>query len=398
MTIPGDSFQQKLISVERNINVGNWEITSHALTPDCPTAWSVRKFALHGGKQEGVEIILINNGKLQMSIIPTRGMGVLRVNMGDVRLGWDSPVEEVVHPSYINLHTRGGLGWLDGFNEWLCRCGLAFCGHPGTDKFIDNVGNEETMELTLHGKIANLPAREVEVQVDRKPPFRITVRGRVDEKMMFGPQLELWTEISTEPGSSRFRVADRIANRGSRDQEFQILYHTNFGRPLLEKGSRFFAPVKRLAPFNDRAAGGLDSYAGYDGPTPGFIEQVYCFQLLAGKDGKTVMLLANRARDRAVSLTYSLDELPYFTLWKNTASERDGYVTGLEPGTGYPYNRSVERRSGRVPMLAPGASRSITLDFEIHTGMEEVNAATGRIAEIQGDQKTLVEDQPPAAE
>ncbi len=395
MTINAQPFQQRLISVERNLNVGNWEMTSQALTPDCPFPWSVRKFALHGGKQEGVDLILVDNGKLQMTIIPTRGMGVLRVNLGDVRLGWDSPVKEVVHPAFVDLKSRGGLGWLEGFNEWLCRCGLEFCGHPGEDKFITNVGEEATMELTLHGKIANLPAQEVEVVIDRKPPYRITVRGRVDERMFYGPKLELQTEISTKPGSSNFRISDVISNRGDQDQEFQILYHTNYGRPLLEEGSTFQAPVERITPFNGRASEGMADYSKYAGPTAGFIEQVYCLRLRAGEDGQTVTLLANRAGDRAVSLAYSPEELPYFTLWKNTVTEKEGYVTGLEPGTGFPYNRRVERKFGRVPKLAPGASRNFTIDFGIHVGAEQVKAVSSRITAIQGGREPQVDARPP---
>src|SRR5262249_50030798 len=154
------------------------------------------------------DVIVVDNGKLRFTVIPTRGMGILAVTMGDFRLGWDSPVKEVVHPQFINLQARGGLGWLDGVNEWLCRCGLESNGSPGPDKFINNVGDEATMELTLHGKIANLPAQEVEVVVDREAPFRMRIRGRVDERMFYGPKLELQTEISTEPGASTLRVAD----------------------------------------------------------------------------------------------------------------------------------------------------------------------------------------------
>ncbi len=388
------AFRQILTSVDRTVWIDSWEITGRALTPDCPVAWSVRKRTLHGGKQEGVDVILVDNGTLQMTIIPTRGMGILRVTQGDVRLGWDSPVKEVVHPAYVNLHSRGGLGWLDGFNEWLCRCGLEFCGHPGTDAFITNTGDEATMDLTLHGKIANLPAQEVEVAVDQAPPYRIYVRGRVDERMFYGPKLELRTEISTEPGSNRFRITDVISNRGGQKQEFQILYHSNYGRPLLEKGSTFLAPAERITPFNDRAAEGTAGYDTYAAPTPGFIEQVYCMRLRAGSDGTTTAMLANRAKDRAVSLTYAPEELPCFTLWKNTVTEAEGYVTGLEPGTGFPYNRRIERKYGRVPTLEPGASRTVTIDFGIHRGIEEVQAVSRRIAAIQGDRKPQVDAEP----
>ena len=155
----------------------------------------------------------MDNGKLRFTVCPTRGMGLLSAQVGDVRLGWDSPVKEIVNPRNINLSARGGLGWLDGFNEWVVRCGLESNGHPGTDKFIDTTGQEGTMELTLHGKIANIPASEVEVIVEQEAPYRIHIRGRVDERMFHGPKLELQTDISTEPGSTALRIADVVTNR-----------------------------------------------------------------------------------------------------------------------------------------------------------------------------------------
>src|SRR6266852_1483682 len=211
-TVRAEPYRETLTSVAKNANVVEWKVTGKEVTPGCPTTWSIRKYPLHGGKQEGVELVVLDNGKLQITLCPTRGMGVLSVNMGDVRLGWDSPVKEIVHPKHINLSARGGLGWLDGFNEWMCRCGLESNGHPGTDKFINNVGDEATMDLTLHGKIAHLPAQEVEVVVDREAPYRLRIRGLVHERMFMGPKLALQTELSTEPGSSTFRITDEITN------------------------------------------------------------------------------------------------------------------------------------------------------------------------------------------
>jgi hypothetical protein len=389
-----EPFRKILISSGQNVRVDQAEITAKDATPKCPVKWSVQKRTLHGGKQEGVDLVVIDNGKLQIAVIPTRGMSVLSATLGDVRLGWDSPVKDVVHPQFINLNARGGLGWLDGFNEWLCRCGLESNGGPGPDRFINNIGDEAVMELTLHGKIANLPAQEVELVVDREPPHRIRLRGRVDERMLFGPKLELQTEISTEPGSNTFRIADVVTNRGTQPQEFELLYHTNFGRPLLEEGSRFLAPIERVTPYNDRAAKAVATWNSYAGPTPGFIEQVYLLRPLADKDGQTVLLLQNKAGDRAASISYSLKELPYLTLWKNTAAVNDGYVTGLEPGTNYPNHRAIERKAGRVPKLAGDASHAMTIDFGIHAGKDEVQRMADRIKVIQGDRKPMVEDKP----
>ena len=388
-----EHFQKTLISARDGVRVDTLEISGRDVTPQSP-GWSVRKLTLHGGKQEGVEVIVVDNGKLQFTVVPTRGMGVLSVTCGDVRLGWDSPVKEVVHPQHINLQSRGGLGWLEGFNEWLVRCGLESNGHPGTDKFINNVGDEATMELTLHGKIANIPASEVEVVVDAAPPHRIRVRGRVDERMFYGPKLELQAEISTEPGSNSFRVSDAVTNRGGDTQEFELLYHSNYGRPLLEEGATFLAAAARVTPFNDHAAKSIADYATYTGPKLGFTEQVYCIRPLADGDGRTLIALQNKARDRAVSLEFAVKDLPFVTLWKNTNAEGEGYVTGLEPGTNFPNNRRIERKLGRVPKLAPGASHSATIDFTIHSGADDVRRMQERIAAIQGTAKPALDSAP----
>jgi galactose mutarotase-like enzyme len=377
-----EPFRQVLISTKENLRVETFEIKGHDVTPDSPN-WSIQKLTLHGGKQQGVDLIIVDNGKLQFTVIPTRGMSVLSVQCGDVRLGWDSPVKEVVHPAFINLQNRGGLGWLEGFNEWLVRCGLESFGPPGTDRFINDTGEEVTNELTLHGKIGNIPASEVEVIVDTAPPYRIRLRGRVEERAMFGPQLELQTEISTEPGASTFHISDSVTNRGAQSQEFQLLYHVNYGPPLLEEGSIFVVPVAQITPINDYSAQDIENYATYAEPTTGFREQVYCMQLLADAEGQTLVMLQNQARDRAASMAFSTEELPFFTLWKNTSAESDGYVTGLEPGTGFPNPRQIEREQGRIPQLAPGATCSFRLDFGIHISEAETQNVAARIAAIQ---------------
>ena len=129
--------------------------------------------------QAGVDVVEVNNGKLRFTVVPTRGMNVHELYCGDVRLGWNSPVTELVNPLFINPADRGGLGWLDGFNEWMTRCGYEFAGHPGEDG--------EKM-LTLHGKASNLPASKVEVFLKDN---RLHVRGRVEEKMFKFVNLEM---------------------------------------------------------------------------------------------------------------------------------------------------------------------------------------------------------------
>jgi galactose mutarotase-like enzyme len=351
---------------------------------------SVTRTRLSGGKQDGVELLTIDNGRIQITVIPTRGMSVYEVRQGDIRLGWNSPVEEIVHPRHINLESRGGLGWLEGFNELMVRCGLEYAGHPGTDTFTNNTGDEASMDLTLHGKIGNIPASTVEVIVDNKAPHRIRIRGAVYEKFFYGPKLKLVTEISTVPGSSLFRIEDTLTNLGGSPQEFTLIYHTNFGSSILEEDATISAAAKKIAPMNEHAGKAIDNWTTYKGPTQDFIEEVYCIEPKTDKNGRTMAVLKNKKGNLATSVSWNAKQLPYLTVWKNTASEADGYVTGIEPGTGYPYNRNVERSTGRLPKLKPGQTRKFRLDFGIHKGKGAVDRMLERVQSIQGKQAAKI--------
>jgi len=387
-------FHKVLTSAHQRIHIDSWALDQREFPLNTAAAWGVKKYTLHGGKQEGVDVIEVDNGQLRIVVIPTRGMSVMKVESGDVRLGWDSPVKEIVHPQFINLESRGGLGWLEGFNEWMVRCGLEWAGHPGRDKFRNNVGDEVETDLTLHGKIGNIPASEVEVLIEAGSPPRIHIRGLLEERMFHGPKLSFWANISTELRSNSVRFDDTITNQGAHDQEFQIIYHANFGPPLLEMGARFAGAIERVKPFNAHAAKSVQKYRDYAGPQSGFIEQAYCLHPLAGPDGWTELILQNANGDRGVSLTFPVAQLPCVTLWKNLVEEADGYVTGLEPGTGYPYTRRLEREAGRVPKLAPNATRHFTIDVAIHPDRESVTAAERRIQDIQGQIKPTIDSVP----
>lgn len=356
--------------------------------------WSVKSYTLRGGLQEGVQVVEINNGKLSFAILPTRGMGIWKGQCGDVSLGWDSPVKDPVNPAFINQEERGGLGWLKGFNEWFVRCGLNSMGAPGIDTVLDYSGNAYDVALTLHGKIANVPARAVEVEVTGEA---IIVRGEVDETMMFGSALRLNTEIRTEFGSGAMTIIDTVTNLGNNPQEHEMLYHINYGAPLLEKGSSMVAPFKQVAPRDPRSAEGIDTFGQYGASEIGFVEQAYLYELV-GKRGsrETMAMLRNAAGNKASLLRYSLRDFPCFTLWKNTAGKADGYVTGLEPATNYPNSRRFEREKGRVMTLAGGESRTTTITIESLDTKKAVKAAETEIKTLQKSAKAKVHPQPVA--
>ena len=239
---PALAWEQVLIDADTPAR--NWQVTSDELGIKTAKPFSVSMRSLHGGREEGVSLIVIDNGTMKMTVVPNRGMNVLEAVAGDVRLGWDSPVDEVVNPAFIELNARGGLGWLEGFNELVTRCGYEWVGHPGED-------NGEL--LTLHGRAANIPASRVVLEIDEKPPYAIRLRGELQEKAFKKVDFAIMTELSTEPGRSGFSLHDTLTNQGDYAKEYQALYHSNFGMPLLEAGARFVAPVKQVSPFNAKA-------------------------------------------------------------------------------------------------------------------------------------------------
>ena len=221
--------------------------------------WSVKKHRLRGGRRDGVDLIVVDNGALRFSIIPTRGMGLWKGWYEGDRLGWDSPVTDgPVHPSLVNLAATGGLGWLEGFDELLARCGLENNGAPFEIKTVKADGSESNTTFGLHGKIANIPASFVAVHVDNEPPHEIVVEGHVAESRLFGLQVQMVTRIATVPGSNTLVVRDEFVNLKEQPVEIQILYHWNFGPPFLGPGSRFVAPIKSVTPRDARAQEGID--------------------------------------------------------------------------------------------------------------------------------------------
>lgn len=200
----------------------NWNENYSVVAPD--NSWSVVKKVLKGGLSDGLEVLEVNAGDFQFTILVGKGMGLGHGKYKDLRLGWDSPVNGPVHPKYVELERRNGLGWLDGFDEWFCRCGLVSNGPPGNS--VD--GNR----YTLHGRISNLPASSLSIRTPENSIGVIEITGVVEEAALFSPKLILETTYSIEINSNRLKITDKVTNLGSSSASFQLLYHCNIGKPF----------------------------------------------------------------------------------------------------------------------------------------------------------------------
>ena len=353
-------MQQLLTDVAGQVWSENFSINSTDVPSQTSSAWSITKSTLRGGRSDGVDLVELNNGRMKISVLPTRGMGIWKAEIDGVRIGWDSPVEQPVNPAFVDLNDRNGLGWLSGFNELLCRCGMGWNGPPGDD---------DGRLLTLHGRVANTPAHRVEVGLG--DDGGVYVSGEVDETMMFDSRLRLSTTVFSAFDSNALTVVDEVTNRGGQTVEMQMLYHWNIGTPFPDSGGRFFAAFEEVAPRDPRAAEGAASWSEIGEAKAGYAEQVYYLKPNASSSHSRV-LLRNRAGDQGVELAFNPGELPAFSLWKNTQAESDGAVVGLEPATNYPNFRAYEREHGRVIRLEPGETWESRQTLAVHLSADSV--------------------------
>lgn len=359
-----------LTDLDQDLFLADWR---HEISPGV----QVEKRVLQGGKRQGVDSVKVKSEHFSFEVLPTRGMNIWKIWTSEMEFGWQSPAKGPVHPCHVPLMEPGGLGWLDGFDEVFARCGLESNGAPEHD--------EETNQLLhpLHGKISNTPARKVTVSIDND---EVRITGVVEEARFHFLKMRMTSTISWKIGSTSLDIEDAIENISASDGEIQMLYHINFGVPLLDAGSQFVSPLRKLVPRNLHAATGLDAWEDYSAPTAGFEEQVYFLELAGDASGETKTVLKNSQDTSGVAVRHNVNQLPCFSLWKNTTAVEDGYVTGLEPATNFPNPRSFEGRQDRVVKIP--AHQQTTF----HVGLDFLTHADA-VAQAEADVRRLAPDE-----
>lgn len=382
-----------LLSVDQGIHNTSDVFNSSSSGVRGDAEWSVRMQRLQGGLSDGVDVVWLDNGCTKLAILPTRGMGIWKGTVAGTPLEWKSPVERPVNPAFVDPMRRGGIGWLDGFNEIVCRCGLGWHGAPGNDVLTNDAGEVVSEQfLPLHGRIANLSAHEVTVSISEDGA--ITIVGVIDEASVFGGKLRLTSTLTTYIGSNSFEINDAVKNCGSASAEVEMLYHCNFGPPFLDAGSTFHMAASKVAPRDARAAEDVDSWTTYKGPTAGYAEQCYFASPIADEAGRALAVVADADRSKAFAVRFDVATLPMFTLWKNTQAEADGYCTGLEPGSSLPNLRSVERRHGRVINLPSDETITFELAVSVATDADGADALVQEVNALQGDMPPTLHSNP----
>lgn len=324
----------------------------------------ISPFEYADGKAKGTRTLRVRTASgLEFWVVPDKGMDIYEASFRGQSLCWHSPCG-MVHPAY---YSNRGAEWLKGFaGGLLTTCGLSTAGAPSQD-----LGEE----LGLHGSISNTPAENVcwsEEWDGDNCVFRVS--GDVREASVHGPNLLLKRVISSSLKSTALTIHDIVENQGVTASPLMVLYHCNFGFPLLTSKSKIYSSSQKIEPIDDISAEGLDRWNVFDSPQMNLKEQVYFHEMKAGIDRATVVLISDREKqDYGVALSYDPVALPQFNQWKMTSANH--FVLGLEPANCRTRGRAHERERGTLQILEPGEQREFRLEIRILEGELQVQDA-----------------------
>ncbi len=331
---------------------------------------------LTDGKAEGVRTLNVRTGSgLEFTVLPGRAMDVPQCWYNGVALHFASATG-ITHPGY---YEEPGLRWLRTFfGGLLATCGITYSGAPSVD---------QGESFGLHGRIGNAGAENVAVSEEWEgDEYLLSVRGRMREASVMGENLTLTRSITTRLGAKSFRLEDVIENRGFEPQPLMMLYHFNFGFPLLSEDATVVAPITATEPRDPQAAAdnGVEECLGFLPPTAGYKEKVFFHTLAADGSGRTFVALVNRnpgGKPLGIVLRYRKSQLPQLTEWKMMGE--GCYVVGLEPGTVNPIGRAAARERGMLPMIEPQQRYPVEVDFEVLDSDEELQQIEAEAKELR---------------
>lgn len=314
---------------------------------------------LDNGAGRGTRIAWINTGSgLRFKVVIDRAMDIADAFYNEHSLAWLS------HSGISNAEALSdkGIDWLRTFGGGLVvSCGLSHVGGPEKDKYG---------ERGIHGRISNTPAEIVSI-IQPDPlsgNMEMSITGIIRESQALGNRLELRRTITATLGKSSILIHDEVVNRGNTDAPHMLLYHCNFGWPLVDEGTKILwqgswkprdgNPNKIFKERNDfhTCPAPLDDH--HDA-----VEEVAFIDIETDESGFCSCGLENPKIGLSLNLKFKKEQLPYLTNWLHFG--KGEYVVGLEPGTNPPIGQSRARQQNELILLAPGETRKYQLQIEV---------------------------------
>lgn len=326
---------------------------------------------LDNGPAGGSRIAWVNTGAgLRYKVAIDRCLDIVDAFYNQHSLAWISHGGLTVPRPDAN----SGFEWLYSFaGGLLTTCGLTHVGGPESD---------ETEVRGLHGRIGNIPAAvESIIQPDvASGNMDMSITAVTKESRVFGTQLELRRTLTSTLGQPVIKICDEVTNRGNTPCPHMILYHCNFGWPLVDEGAEIVYKGSSRSRgmdfdnelFNDdhdykKCLKPLESHRG-SGESCGFID------VQPDADGLCRAGLVNRELPLGLVMEYPKKQLPHLANWQHWGPGE--YVCALEPGTNPPIGQNKAREQGDLIVLGPGESRKYCLEIRVLTELNQIEGLT----------------------
>jgi galactose mutarotase-like enzyme len=302
---------------------------------------------------------------IEATVLLDRAMDISSLTYKNIPISWKSATREVSPIYYESRESE----WLRTFcGGLLTTCGLTYFGGPTVD------GGEE---LGLHGRIANLSASNV--LADSKwenDEFIMFVQGKVREVKIFNERLELSRKIAIFTDKPMILIEDTVENIGFNLTPLMVLYHMNFGFPILDSTTRLILPKDTITtPKDEIAKLGFKTFKEFCEPDDNYIDQVFVHDILSDETDNCHLALVNQdfnnGEGLGVSLKYNKNNLPYLFEWKHLKS--GDYVCGLEPANSLPGGRKIQKEKNNVRFINPGEKVSFSIEVNILRSNEEID-------------------------
>lgn len=353
------------------------ELAKHNASMD--GAGGVRLVELVDGAERGIRVVEFRTAAgLAFEVLVDRAMDIGSASFRGREFAWRSATG-FRHPGLHEYRDDDGVGWLRSFSGLTVTAGLdhtLFTTEASGSHH--HYPHRETTWNGLHGRVANIPARLTGYGVDTSDESKAPVlwaEGVVTQAAIFGEYLQLTRRIECDLDGNEIRLSDTVVNLGFDKQPHMFLYHTNFGWPLLEEGTRFVAPITATPWQTDNAAAGAPNDVMV-GPQPAFVEQVYEHELAMGDDGETGVVIVNDRVGWAVEMRWDTAGFPHMFEWMHL---REGaYALGVEPSTNHVDGRLPAEERDELIWLSHGEERQYRTRWILHDGVEEIDAAVAR--------------------
>lgn len=149
-----------------------------------------------------------------------------------------------------------------------------------------------------------------------------------------------------------------------------MLYHFNFGFPLLCEGSFIAKSSGTVKGINEASESAAGSCCDIHAPVHGYTEQVFIHDMKADAEGYVYAAIINKNLGLGAYLKFRKDQLPGMLQWKMLGEME--YVVGLEPILGQPIGRDKAREAGLLDFVEPGGKRNFDIEIGVLDGAEEI--------------------------